>query len=201
MKALTVINIIIIRVFCPKADFRNLYCSFTRCGSFPSLSAPHSLFSLLTNLKRSEKIPGAPTRRWGEWIWLTGPSGLHRNSPQGLNISFARVFDQIRDPEIPITLRPHIYTYIYIYIYIIERERDMEIGEGDWVTERERECVRSRGRFKEREREREWVSEWVSELEKEREMGKESETLYRVLNKKSNILGGGSTHQNKKKKV
>ena len=37
--------------------------------------------------------------RWGEWIWLTGPSGLHLNSPYGLNISSIRVFDQIRDPE------------------------------------------------------------------------------------------------------
>ena len=77
-----------------------------RYGSFPLLSAPHSPFSILTNFKRSKKIPGAPTRRWGEWIWLTGPSGHHRNSPQGLNISSIRVFDQIRDPEIPITLRP-----------------------------------------------------------------------------------------------
>ena len=74
-----------------------------RCSSFPLLSAPHSLW---TNLKRCEKIPGAPTRRWGEWIWLTGPSGLHRNSPQGLNISSITIFDQIRDLEIPITLRP-----------------------------------------------------------------------------------------------
>ena len=39
------------------------------------------------------------------WIWLTGPSGLHRNSPQGLHISSIRVFNQIRDQEIPITLR------------------------------------------------------------------------------------------------
>ena len=31
-----------------------------RCGSFPLLSAPHSLFSIWTNLKRSENIPGAP---------------------------------------------------------------------------------------------------------------------------------------------
>ena len=53
---------------------------------FPLLSAPHSLFGIWTNLKRSENIQGAPTRRW-EWIWLTGPSGLYRNSPQRLNIS------------------------------------------------------------------------------------------------------------------
>ena len=79
-----------------------------RYGSFPLLSAPHSLFSIWTNLKRSEKIPGAPTRRWVEWIWLTGPSGLHRNSPQRLNISSIRVFVQIRDPEIQISLRPHV---------------------------------------------------------------------------------------------
>ena len=64
-----------------------------RCGSFPLISATHSLFSIWTNLKKSEKIPGAPTRRWGEWICLTGPSGLHRNSPQGLNISYIRAFN------------------------------------------------------------------------------------------------------------
>ena len=63
-----------------------------RCGSFSLLSTPHSLFSIWTNLKRSEMIPGAPTRRWGEWIWLTGPSGLHRNSLQGLNIRSIRLF-------------------------------------------------------------------------------------------------------------
>ena len=77
-----------------------------RCGSFPLLSAPHSLFGIWTYLKRSEKIPGAPMWRWGEWIWLTGPYRPHRNSPQGLNIGSNRVFDQIRDPEIPINLRP-----------------------------------------------------------------------------------------------
>ena len=58
-----------------------------RCGSFPLLSAPHSLFSIWTDLKGSEKILGAPAWRWGEWFWLTGPSGLHRISRQGLNIS------------------------------------------------------------------------------------------------------------------
>ena len=66
-----------------------------RCGSFPLLSAPHFVFNIWTDLKRSEKIPGAPAWRRGEWIWLTGPSALHPNSPQGLNISSIRVFDQI----------------------------------------------------------------------------------------------------------
>ena len=76
------------------------------CDSFPLLSAPHYLFNIGTDLKRPEKIPGTPAWRWGEWIWLTGPSGLHRNSPQWLNISSIKVFHQIRDPEIPILLRP-----------------------------------------------------------------------------------------------
>ena len=30
---------------------------------------------------------------------ISGPSGLHRNSPQGLNSNFIRVFDQIREME------------------------------------------------------------------------------------------------------
>ena len=55
-----------------------------RCGSFPLLSAFHSLLSISSDLKRSEKIQGAPAWRRKEWIWLTGPSGLHRNSPKGL---------------------------------------------------------------------------------------------------------------------
>ena len=85
-----------------------------RCGSFPLLSASHSLFSIWTNLKTSEKIPGAPTRRWGEWIWLTGPSGLHRNSPQWLNISSIRVFDQIRHQKVLTTffLFQHFTNYL-----------------------------------------------------------------------------------------
>ena len=62
------------------------------------------------NLKRSLKTSGSPSWRLGEWNLLTWPSGLHWNSPQGLNISSIRVFDQIRDPEIPISLRPW---YIY----------------------------------------------------------------------------------------
>ena len=39
-------------------------------------------------------------------IWLTGPSGLNKNSPQGLNINSTGDFYQMRDPEIPITLCP-----------------------------------------------------------------------------------------------
>ena len=78
-----------------------------RCGTFPLLSAPHFLFSIRKDLKRSEEIPGAPSWRWGELIWLTRPPGLHRNSPQRLNISSIMDFYHISS-EIPIILRPHI---------------------------------------------------------------------------------------------
>ena len=88
----------------------NQDCSFTRdlIGSTASRCFPHPTLSLaseqtLKDLKRSQG------HQRGEWIWLAGPSGFHRNSPQRLNISSIRVFDQIRDPEIPINLRPHIY--------------------------------------------------------------------------------------------
>ena len=76
-----------------------------RCGSFLILSALHSLFSVWTDLKRSEKIPGALAWRCGEWIWLNGLSGLHRNSPQELNIISIRVSDRIKDLEIPINIK------------------------------------------------------------------------------------------------
>ena len=89
-----------------------LYQGLNRCSSFLLLSAPHSLFSIWTDLRRS---PGAPKWRWGEWIWLTGPSRLHRNYPQGLNICSIRVFNQIKDAEIPITLRLHIYLLPYVF--------------------------------------------------------------------------------------
>ena len=65
-----------------------------RCSSFPLLSAPHSLFSIWTELKISKKIPGAPTWGWGEWIWLTGPSIARGNSPQRLNISSISGFER-----------------------------------------------------------------------------------------------------------
>ena len=92
------------------------------CGSFPLLFAPRSLFSIWTDLRRS--IQGAPALSWVECSWIIGPSGLHRNSSQWLNIGSVRVFDQIRDPKISITLRLHSWTISYdnllisgLYIY------------------------------------------------------------------------------------
>ena len=74
-----------------------------RCGTFPLLSASHSLFSIWTDLKRSKKIPGAAAWKWREWIWLSGPSELRRNSPHGLNISSIRYLtrSQIRKSQSP----------------------------------------------------------------------------------------------------
>ena len=68
------------------------YQELNRCGSFPLLCAPHSLFCIWTDLKRSWKIPGSPAWWRGDWISLTGPSGLHWNSPEGFNISSIRGF-------------------------------------------------------------------------------------------------------------
>ena len=69
--------------FCPKAGFPShsgtkvaVLLGMNRYYNCPLLSAPHSLFSIWTNLNRSEKIPGTQTLRWREWIWLTGPSGF-----------------------------------------------------------------------------------------------------------------------------
>ena len=75
--------------FCPKAGHPlgtkdTVLLRINKCGSIPLLSAPHFLFSTGTYFKRSEKIPGATKCRWREWIWLTGPSGLHPSSPTGV---------------------------------------------------------------------------------------------------------------------
>ena len=104
-----------------------------RCGSFPLLSASYSLFSIRTDLKRSEKIPEAPARRWGEWIWLTRPSGPHRNSPQGINISSIRVFYQIRDPEIQITLRPPFLQLADEILQVIYESFDCDLTQGFFI--------------------------------------------------------------------
>ena len=134
--------IIIISVFCPRAGpslhahepglqfcqrqvfqckLRNQGCNFTRdwIGVVASRCFLHPPLSLTSEQTFSEKNPGAPMWRWGEWIWLAVPSGLHRNSPQGLNVSSIRIFDQIRDPEIPITLHPlcHINSEIKTWCF------------------------------------------------------------------------------------
>ena len=131
-----IIIIIIISVFCPRAGpslqaqeprlqfcrsqvfhrkLRNQGCSFTRdlIGAVASRCFPHptpsSAFEeTLKDLKRSQG-----SQLGGEecGIWLIGPSGLYQNSPQWLNISSIKVFDQIRDPEIPINLYPQDTQY------------------------------------------------------------------------------------------
>ena len=79
------------------------------------------LFSIWTDLKRSEKIPGAPTWRWREWIWLTRPSGLHQNSPQGLNISsiWVSTITYIRKSQSPFTPKSPKNQYIYILVVCV----------------------------------------------------------------------------------
>ena len=50
-----------------------------------------------------------------------------RNSPLELNISSIRVFDQIRDPEIPITLRPPIYSREVKFLQVIYESFDCDL--------------------------------------------------------------------------
>ena len=134
-----IIIIIIIRLFCPRAGpslqaqelrlqfcqrqvfhrkLRNQGCSFTMdwIGAsfcwFPHLSLSLSSEQTLKNLKRSQGHQhGGEESGFGR----TGPSGLHRNSPQELNISSIKVFDQIRDPKIPITLPTRLLYEIYMW--------------------------------------------------------------------------------------
>ena len=94
------------------------------CDSFPLLFAPHSL-SLSLASEQTLKDPRSTNEEVRSPINLLGEIRLlnrvdlanwalrtYRNSPQGLNISSIRVFDQIRNPEIPINLRPLLlYTY------------------------------------------------------------------------------------------
>ena len=100
-----------------------------RCGSFPLLSAPLSLslslslslFSIWRDLKRSEKIPGAPGRRWGEWIWLTGPSGLHQNSAE-VKYQFRQGFWPDQRSVNPNHPSPPVYLYEILYNYCLSKE-------------------------------------------------------------------------------
>ena len=116
----------------PRLQF---YQGLNKCGSFLLLSKPHSLFSIWTDLKRSENIPRAPTRRWQKWICLAGPSRLRRNSPQELNISSIRVFDQIRDLQIPITFCPQ-QEHNKIENIVVSIENAFIVGNGSWYFER-----------------------------------------------------------------
>ena len=78
---------IIITVFCPRGgpslqaqEPRLQFCRrqiFHRTLNIQGCSFTRDWIGTnLSDLKKSEKIPGVPTSRWGEWIWLTGPSGL-----------------------------------------------------------------------------------------------------------------------------
>ena len=73
---------------------------------------PHPILSLTSEQTLKDlKDPRGTSVEVRRMAWLTGSSGLHRNSPQRLNVSSIRVSDQIRVPEIPITLHPHARTH------------------------------------------------------------------------------------------
>ena len=88
------------------------------CGSFPLLSAPHSLFSIWTDLKRSEKIPGgtnAEVRRLylANWALRTSPK-----STTGVKYRFRQGFwpdQRSRNPNLPSP--PILYIWYGIFIF------------------------------------------------------------------------------------
>ena len=86
------------------------------CSSFPLLSAPHFLFSIWTDLIRSEKIPGAPTWRWGEWIWLYWALRVSSKFTTGVKYQFHQGFwpdQRSGNPNNPSP--PHIHTQIHTH--------------------------------------------------------------------------------------
>ena len=73
-----------------------------RCGSFPHLALSLASEQILKDLKRSQGYQcGGEESGFGNWALRTSPKFTKE-----LNISSIKVFDQIRDPEIPIILRP-----------------------------------------------------------------------------------------------
>ena len=60
--------------------------------------------------------------------------GLHRISSQGLNISSIGIFDQIRDPEIPITLSPYTLKFFFFMVAIMKLNRSVEKGTKSYFT-------------------------------------------------------------------
>ena len=77
-----------------------------RCGSCPWLSAPHSIFSIWTDLKKIWKVPrglNLEMRRMdiANWVFRISPKYT-----TGVKYQFQKGFHQITDPEIPVTLRP-----------------------------------------------------------------------------------------------
>ena len=103
--------------FCPRQVFhrniRNQDCSFTWdwIGAVDSSCFPHPTLSLtsgqtLKDLKKSRGT-NVEVRRvdLANWAFQTSPKFTKR-----LNICSIRIFEQIRDPEIPVTIRPLLYT-------------------------------------------------------------------------------------------
>ena len=97
------------------SKLRNLGCSFTRV-----LSAPHSLFRICTDLKSSENPRGTSeeVRRvdLASWALRTSPkfiTGFKYQFHQGF------FFGQIRDPEIPITPRPHKHIILQHFLLVL----------------------------------------------------------------------------------
>ena len=95
------------------------YQGLNRCGSFPLPSAPHSLFRIWKDLKRSVKIPRGTNVEvmsvdLANWALRTSP----KFSTPGKNISSIMVFHQIRDPGIPIIYKFYVDKIKHVILVI-----------------------------------------------------------------------------------
>ena len=101
---------------------RNLGYSFT-VGAVAFCCFPHpslSLFSIWTNLKKSEKIAGGPTRRWGESIWL---NWALRTSPKftiGVKYQFHQGFWPDQRSGNPKHPSPQLYIYETSHLQVMK---------------------------------------------------------------------------------
>ena len=85
--------------FCSKAGLPlqtqkpmlQFYQGLNWCSSFPLLSAPHFSLTSEQTLKHLKNPRGPKVEVRREYLPI-GPSGLHRNSLQRLNISSIRIF-------------------------------------------------------------------------------------------------------------
>ena len=89
-------------------------------GAVASYCFPHPTLSLASEKDLKDLKISQGLQRGGEqsgFGYLVPLDFTEINHMQGLNISFIRVFDEIRDPEIPITLRPQIYRVNHNFCY------------------------------------------------------------------------------------
>ena len=91
---------------CPKTSNIQIL-GINRCSSFPLLSAPHSLSLASEQALKYLKISHGPQRggKESEFGYMGHPDFIEIHHRSWISVP-SGLFDQIRYPEIPVTLRP-----------------------------------------------------------------------------------------------